>query len=113
MRARFQFGPFAMFLLLAGGCCASRGPDDTCCPVATPQLDCHAALRRPLIPDVFAVPIHGGVRPDAARIYCNLPEREAQCLAALKKSGTQRKFLDRMQTREELYALLDYKPEAK
>jgi methylisocitrate lyase len=31
---------------------------------------------------------------------------------ALKKSGTQREWIDEMQTREELYALLDYDPAA-
>jgi 2-methylisocitrate lyase-like PEP mutase family enzyme len=33
-------------------------------------------------------------------------------LRALKKSGTQKELLDEMQTREELYRLLDYDPTA-
>ena len=33
-------------------------------------------------------------------------------LHALKKSGTQKEWLDEMQTREELYKLLDYDPTA-
>ena len=33
-------------------------------------------------------------------------------LRALKKSGTQNEWLDEMQTREELYKLLDYDPTA-
>jgi 2-methylisocitrate lyase-like PEP mutase family enzyme len=33
-------------------------------------------------------------------------------LGALKKSGTQKEWLDDMQTREELYKLLDYDPTA-
>ena len=33
-------------------------------------------------------------------------------LRALKKSGTQKEWLDEMQTREELYKLLDYDPTA-
>jgi methylisocitrate lyase len=33
-------------------------------------------------------------------------------LAALKKSGTQSDWLDKMQTRQELYGLLDYDPDA-
>jgi methylisocitrate lyase len=36
----------------------------------------------------------------------------ADFLAALKKSGTQTEWLDRMQTRKELYELLDYDPSA-
>jgi methylisocitrate lyase len=32
------------------------------------------------------------------------------CLSDLKRRGTQRGFLDRMQTRAELYDLLDYDP---
>ncbi len=35
-----------------------------------------------------------------------------QFLHALKKSGTQKKWIDGMQTREELYQLLDYDPNA-
>ncbi len=31
-----------------------------------------------------------------------------ECLATLRREGTQKSFLDRMQTREELYDLLDY-----
>jgi methylisocitrate lyase len=33
-------------------------------------------------------------------------------LRALKESGTQKEWLDEMQTREELYKLLDYDPSA-
>jgi 2-methylisocitrate lyase-like PEP mutase family enzyme len=33
-------------------------------------------------------------------------------LRALKESGTQKEWLDEMQTREELYKLLDYDPAA-
>ena len=33
-------------------------------------------------------------------------------LSALKESGTQKEWLDAMQTREELYKLLDYDPTA-
>ena len=36
----------------------------------------------------------------------------AEFLRALKESGTQKKALDRMQTRQELYELLDYDPAA-
>jgi methylisocitrate lyase len=35
-----------------------------------------------------------------------------KCLRDLKQSGTQRTWLDRMQTREELYDLMDYDPRA-
>jgi methylisocitrate lyase len=35
-----------------------------------------------------------------------------QFLRALKKSGTQKEWIDEMQTREELYELLDYDPDA-
>ena len=35
-----------------------------------------------------------------------------QCLRHLKRRGTQRSWLDRMQTRQELYDLLDYDPRA-
>jgi 2-methylisocitrate lyase-like PEP mutase family enzyme len=33
-------------------------------------------------------------------------------LHALKESGTQKEWIDRMQTRKELYKLLDYDPGA-
>jgi len=33
-----------------------------------------------------------------------------EILTELKKTGTQKGFIDRMQTREELYKLLKYKP---
>jgi methylisocitrate lyase len=36
----------------------------------------------------------------------------AEFLRALKQSGTQKKWIDKMQTREELYKLLDYDPSA-
>ena len=36
----------------------------------------------------------------------------AEFLRALKESGTQKEWLDRMQTRQELYELLDYDPTA-
>jgi methylisocitrate lyase len=34
-----------------------------------------------------------------------------ECLQVLRRTGSQQSFLDRMQTREELYELLGYKPE--
>ena len=34
-----------------------------------------------------------------------------QALRDLKRAGTQKRWLDRMQTRQELYELLDYDPE--
>ena len=34
----------------------------------------------------------------------------AHCLRDLKRRGTQRSWLDRMQTRQELYDLLEYDP---
>jgi methylisocitrate lyase len=36
----------------------------------------------------------------------------AEFLHALKKSGTQKDWIDEMQTRQELYELLDYDPAA-
>jgi len=37
---------------------------------------------------------------------------EEKCLADLRRDGTQRKWISRMQTRKELYKLLDYDPSA-
>src|SRR5262245_1874359 len=89
MRARLQIGrqqagPLLLFLGLATGGCACQPcqpePDD-CAPYPA-VLDCQAVMRGPFVPDVLAVPIHSGVRPEPIRTYCNLLERDAQCLAA-------------------------------
>jgi len=47
--------------------------------------------------------------PSAFRVSMKASE---EFLRALKTSGTQKEWLDEMQTREELYKLLDYDPTA-
>ena len=66
--------------LPASGCASRRCCTQTDCngPVV---LDCQQVQRQAISPDVSAVPRRDSVEFDDA-LYCNLPEHEAQCLAA-------------------------------
>lgn len=79
MRRRWLFGLLLAALSAAG--CASRRccTQDACSgPVA---LDCQRVQRQDISPDVSAVSPRSSVAFDE-RLYCNLLERDAQCLAA-------------------------------
>src|SRR5688572_13957368 len=79
MRAGWQIAMLSLLVAAAGGGCAGR----QCCPPAADSgamFACEPVQRKPLVPDLSLLT----QRPpsDAPRLYCNLPEREAQCLAA-------------------------------
>lgn len=67
--------------LLPTGCCAARrccSQNDCDVPVV---LDCQPVQRQAIVPDVAAIAARSSVEFEES-LYCNLPEREAQCLAA-------------------------------
>jgi hypothetical protein len=65
-------------VLLASGCAARRCCERVC-QGAGVAFDCQLVDRRGLAADVSRV----GFRAVEAKKYCNLPEKEAQCLAAM------------------------------
>lgn len=77
---RYLVGTLLFAALAASGCASRR-----CCPPAeslpVAQLQCQQVQRQAISPDVSAVPPRGSVTFED-RQYCNLPERDAQCLAA-------------------------------
>src|SRR5262245_58092955 len=86
MRACWQIGAVLLLAQLATGCanrqrCAPPNCPDPNCYVAPIAFDCHAVERRPLLADVSQISYQSALPPQ--RTYCNLPEKEAQCLAAL------------------------------
>jgi len=85
MRACWQVG-LLLLVQLASGCASRRcGTDAPPCAPGPPLLDCHVVERQEISADVSAVEPRSTVAFDASR-YCNLPEREAQCLAATNSS---------------------------
>lgn len=77
---RYLVGTLLFAAIAASGCASRR-----CCPPAEPVpvalLECQPVQRQAISPDVSAVPPRGSVTFED-RQYCNLPERDAQCLAA-------------------------------
>ncbi len=70
-----------LLVLLAGGCAKDRKCCQPCYPPTEVALDCQRVERRPLVADLSLL---GNRSPSqAARAYCNLTERDAQCLAAM------------------------------
>src|SRR4051812_34236811 len=67
--------------LLPSGCARNRA----CCQSAGPppavQLDCQSVERRALVVDLSL--LSNRPQPPAMHPYCNLTERDAQCLAAM------------------------------
>lgn len=79
MRRRWLTGLLVLALLSSGcawrRCCPSSGCDG---PVV---LDCQRVERQAISPDVSAIEPRSSVEFEES-LYCNLAEREAQCLAA-------------------------------
>jgi hypothetical protein len=68
-----------LFIAFLGGCASRRCVSDADCD-AMPHY-CELVQPQPLIPDLSLVPPLDSIAFDP-RTYCNLPEAEAQCLAA-------------------------------
>jgi hypothetical protein len=72
-------GMLLLAALTACGCAWRQCcPDQNCGPAS---FDCQRVERQTISPDVSLIPLRNSVTFQD-RIYCNLPEREAQCLAA-------------------------------
>src|SRR5688572_17558632 len=82
MRACWHIGAVLLLVQVAGGCANRQqcAPEDTNCYTAPIAFDCNAVERRPLVADVSQVS-YPSAPPQ--RMYCNLPEKDAQCLAAM------------------------------
>src|SRR5437879_5854508 len=61
------------------GCANKQRCTESCCRAGAIAFDCQQVSRRPLVADISRVSFQAAQTPG----YCNLPEREAQCLAAL------------------------------
>lgn len=87
MRACWHITVVLLLGMLAGGCAKDRACCDPCYspPVV---LDCQPVERRPLIPDLSL--LTNRPQPPGARNYCNLTERDAQCLAAFHAPNARR-----------------------
>jgi outer membrane protein TolC len=83
MRALSQIGLLLLVAELAASGCAGRqcapGPP---CSIGSAPFDCQMVERKPLAFDLSAVAADAAALFDPARMYCNLLERDAQCLAA-------------------------------
>src|SRR3954462_1864709 len=67
--------------VVAGGCARTRACCQPSCPPATVALDCQKVERKPLVVDLSL--LNNRPQPPATHPYCNLTERDAQCLAAM------------------------------
>src|SRR5262249_31794915 len=67
--------------VLAGGCAKNRNCCQPSCPPASVQLDCQQVERKPLVVDLSL--LNNRPQAPAKHPYCNLTERDAQCLAAM------------------------------
>jgi hypothetical protein len=67
--------------LLESGCAKNRNCCQPSCPPATVALDCQPVERKPLVADLSL--LNNRPQPPATHPYCNLTERDAQCLAAM------------------------------
>lgn len=83
MRACGYFVALLALAVLAGGCASRRQCSPACCPAAPLALDCQPVARQPLAADVSLV----SARELQGRSYCNLPEKDAQCLAAANSTN--------------------------
>lgn len=81
MRACWHINLVLLLGMLAGGCAKDRACCEPCYSTAPVVLDCQPVERRPLIPDLALLAYRP--HPLGVRNYCNLTERDAQCLAAL------------------------------
>src|SRR5438067_1240095 len=84
MRACWQLGGLLLLAELAAGCAARQcQPNEPWYSSAPAQLACHEVEPGSLLPDVSLVSARESL-PAAEPLprYCNLIERDAQCLAA-------------------------------
>src|SRR5262245_16494906 len=65
--------------VLASGCASKQRCREHSCPGAGVAFECERVERRVLMADVS----RESFQEAGARAYCNLPEKEAQCLAAM------------------------------
>jgi len=65
--------------VLASGCASKQRCHERLCPGSGVAFDCERVERRELMADISRVSFVAA----AAKAYCNLPEKEAQCLAAM------------------------------
>src|SRR5438477_12864832 len=79
MRACWHVGAVLGLAALAGGCANRQRCAQPNCVGATVALDCQPVERQALVADVSLVSYR---EKHAQRTYCNLPEMDAQCLAA-------------------------------
>ncbi len=84
MRACWHIAALLLLAQLAGCASKQRCPEPYC-PAAPVALDCQPVQPQPLVPDVSQV----ANRPfsPAQRHYCNLTEKDAQCLAAMNSAA--------------------------
>jgi hypothetical protein len=73
--------------VLGGGCARNRACCQPSCPPATVALDCQPVERKPLVVDLSR--LKDRPQPPASHPYCNLTERDAQCLAAMNAPNAQ------------------------
>src|SRR5437016_2844346 len=83
MRACWQLGGLLLLAELAAGCAARQCQPEPS-PLSAPVLlDCRETVRTALVPDVALVAGRESLpATEPVPRYCNLTEREAQCLAA-------------------------------
>jgi hypothetical protein len=83
MRACWSISALLLAAELAAGCASQQRCPQPACPPGPIALGCQPVQRQPLVADVSLVS-----RTEAlpGRAYCNMPEREAQCLAAANSS---------------------------
>src|SRR4051812_33756200 len=93
MRACWHFTTVLLLGLLAVGCAVVAGGcarNRECCqpncpPPATVALECQPVERKPLIVDLSL--LGNRPQPPPSHTYCNLTERDAQCLAAMNAAN--------------------------
>src|SRR5262245_35170555 len=86
MRTCWHIAVVLLLAQLAGGCanrqrCAPPCATDANCYSATIAFDSQSVARRPLVDDISRFSRQESLPQQ--RMYCNLPEKEAQCLATL------------------------------
>ncbi len=81
MRACWHITIVLLLGMLAAGCAKDRKCCQPCYPPYTVALECERVERQPLVADLSLLG-NRSISP-AARAYCNLTERDAQCLAAM------------------------------
>lgn len=84
MRACCHIAAVLVLIELASGCAWKRQCTQPSCPPPPVAIDCQSVERQPLNPDVSLVAYS---QPPLGWAYCNLPEKDAQCLAAANSAN--------------------------